>query len=66
MSKPANRRKSQFRAALALAEKTAAQWAAENDITPGHLSQVLAGKKESRSLLEKVEAFTRKYVKVAA
>ena len=66
MPKPDSRRKSQFRAALALAEMTAAQWAEKNDITPGHLSQVLCGKKESRALLEKIEAFTRRYVKVAA
>jgi hypothetical protein len=65
MPKADSRRKSRFRAALALAEKTAAQWAAENDITPGHLSQVLSGKKESRSLLEKVEAFTSRYIKAA-
>lgn len=63
MAKTRDSRKAQFRAALALAGKTAETWAEENGITAGHLSQVLAGKRESRALMEKVEAFTRRYMK---
>jgi histidinol dehydrogenase len=58
-------RKSRFRAALALAKKTAEAWAEENDVTPGHLSLVLAGKRESQSLTEKIEAFTEQYLGAA-
>lgn len=58
-------RKARFRAALALTGLTAEQWATDNGVTPSHLSQVLAGKRESRVLVEKVDEFSRKHVRVA-
>lgn len=56
-------RKARFRAALALARMTAEEWAEANDVTAGHLSQVLAGKRESLTLCERIDAFARKYLK---
>lgn len=56
-------RKSRFRAALALADMTAEQWAEVNDVTPGHLSHVLAEKRESVTLCEKIDEFTQKYLR---
>lgn len=66
MAKTVAARKKRFRAALALAETTAEAWAHENGVTAGHLSQVLSGKRDSRSLLEKIDTFTRKHVRSAA
>jgi hypothetical protein len=43
--------------ALALAHKSAAKWAREEKVTPGHLSQVLDGR-ESKRLIAKIDAFT--------
>ena len=59
---PTTSRKSQFRAALALAEQTASDWCAEQGITTGHLYQVLSGSRESVSLTEKVDAFIAEYL----
>lgn len=59
MMNPDVRRKT-FRAALALKETTQAEWAAEEGITEGHLSHVLAGRRPSKVLLTKVEAYIRK------
>lgn len=56
-------RKSRFRAALALANLTAEEWAESEGITAGHLSHVLTGKRESLTLCEKIDAFTRKQLK---
>lgn len=58
-------RKARFRAALALARKTQEQWATENGITSGHLTHVLAGRRPSQTLLDKIDAFTKKYVRAA-
>jgi hypothetical protein len=55
-------RKARFRAALALAGISAASWAETAGITSAHLSLVLAGKRESRSLVQKIEAFTAKHL----
>ena len=55
-------RKARFRAALALAGLTAEQWAEQNDVTPSHLSHVLTGKRESRSLTDKIDAFTKEHL----
>lgn len=65
VSDPTVARKARFRAALALTGLTAAEWAVRNGITAGHLSQVLAGKRESRSLEEKVDAFADRYITAA-
>jgi transcriptional regulator with XRE-family HTH domain len=50
-------RKQRFRAALAYAGKTQQEFAAEQGVTPGHLSAVLAEKRESGSLTAAIEAF---------
>ena len=59
MPKAKTSRKALFRAALAGVELTAAQWAEREGITPEHLSLVLNGKRESRSLDEKIDGFIR-------
>lgn len=46
-----------FRIALAQAEMTQADFAAANEVTPGHLSFVLGGFRESEALTQKIEAF---------
>lgn len=56
-------RKARFRAALALAGMTQESWADREGVTPAHLSYVLSGTRESRSLTEKIDAFTRKHLK---
>jgi len=52
-------RKARFKAALALSGLTAAEWAAEHDLTAMHLSLVLHGKRESVALTSKIDAFIR-------
>lgn len=55
-------RKALFRAAVAVAGLTQEQWAESEGVTGGHLSNVLAGKRESRELLDKVDAFIAKHM----
>ena len=55
-----------FRAALALAGLTQEQWAEQEGVTPSHLSRVLAGERDSQRLMDRLSAFTRKYVKSVA
>jgi hypothetical protein len=55
-------RKALFRAALALAGTTAERWAEGEGVTSGHLSHVLAGKRESATLTEKIDAFIAKHM----
>lgn len=55
-------RKRLFRAALAVAEMTAEQFAEGEGVTSGHLSNVLNGKRESGSLTDKVDAFVAKHM----
>lgn len=50
-------RKARFRAAVALARITAKDWCAEQDITEGHLYQVLRGDRPSPPLIAKIDAF---------
>lgn len=57
MTKTTPTRKARFKAALALAGITQTVWAKENGVTQGHLSQTLAGIRESKTLTEKVDAF---------
>lgn len=63
MPHPANSRKARFRAALALAGITAEEWAEQHGVTPGHLSRVLTGKRDSKGLLDKIDQFTRVHLK---
>ena len=53
----ANDLRRQFAVALTIAGQSAAQWARANGVTPGHLSQVLSGKHQSKRLIETVTAF---------
>jgi transcriptional regulator with XRE-family HTH domain len=50
-------RRKRFRAALAYADITAQEFAARVGVQPGHLSQVLSGKRESAALVQKIDAF---------
>lgn len=50
-------RKQLFRAALAVTEETQGSWAEKHDLTPQHLSLVLNGKRESRSLLQRIDEY---------
>lgn len=59
MAKPKVGRKARFMAALRIAGLTQTEWARENGVTQGHLSQVLSGR-ESRKLTEKIDAFAAK------
>lgn len=52
------RRRKRFKGALALAGLTMGQWAEQEGVTYGHLYQVLSGKRESMSLLARVDAFS--------
>lgn len=54
-------RRKAFRKALALAELTMEQWCAREGITYGHLYHVLTGRRESASLLQRVDAFCAQY-----
>ncbi len=60
MRKATMARKARFRAALALADLTAEEWAGQQGVTAGHLSQVLSGKRDSLTLIEKVDTFADK------
>lgn len=51
------RRRKLFRAALALVGKTQADFAVEQGVKPGHLSQVVSGKRESARLGIEIQAF---------
>jgi hypothetical protein len=62
MPRPQITRKARFQAALALAGMTAEQWAENEGVTGGHLSNVLNEKRESGSLTEKVDAFIAKHL----
>lgn len=57
-----DQRRKRFRKALALAELTMGEWCEVERITYGHLYQVLSGRRESASLLDRVDAFTAKHL----
>lgn len=50
-------RQRRFKVALAFREQTARAWAAERGVTRGHLHKVLAGERESQTLIHAVEEF---------
>jgi gp16 family phage-associated protein len=62
MPKVKTSRKQLFKAALAIAGVTAAQWASNNDLSPEHVSFVLNGKRESARLIAKIDAFIVEHV----
>lgn len=59
-------RSQRFRAALALEGMTMEEWADGEGITLGHVSHTLAGRRESRILIAKIEAFTAKTLEAHA
>lgn len=58
-------RKQRFRAALVLAGLTMEQWAAERDLSTGHVSQVLDEKRESMRLDAEIDAFIAEHLPAA-
>lgn len=56
------RKRKELKAALALAGLTQGMWAAQQGVTPEHLSMVLNGKRESGRLLQELDAFTAKHL----
>jgi hypothetical protein len=56
------RRKARFLKALASAKQTQSGWAQEHGVSKAHLSLVLAGKRESGVLTEKIDAFIRAHL----
>lgn len=69
MRKPARSRKTLFRAALQLEEKTVEQWASEQPnektgevgVSTVHLYDVLNGKRVSAPLIGRIDALIRKH-----
>ena len=59
-------RKERFHAALKLAGMTQGEWAERRGITHQHLVYVLAGTRESASLLADVDAFIAEQLTAAA
>jgi hypothetical protein len=60
MAKTRTSRKQLFRAALALADLTAGEWAEREGTSESYLSLVLNEKRESEALTSKIDAFTHK------
>lgn len=58
--------RAQFKAALALAETTAKQWALDHGVTESHLHLVLAGERESARLTEAVRDYVARNLKSPA
>lgn len=65
MAKEKTSRKQLFKAALALAGMTAAQWADAEGITASYLSAVLAGRMTSQRLTDKIDAFIERMLSKA-
>lgn len=55
-------RRKRFKKALALAELTMGEWCEGERISYGHLYQVISGRRESASLLQRVDAFTAEHL----
>lgn len=62
MPTPTNARKRQFRAALALAGMTAQQFAAEHQVSHGHLCAVARGDRDSEPLEQEIDRFIKKHL----
>jgi transcriptional regulator with XRE-family HTH domain len=63
---PLEARKRRFRAALAAVGMSMRDFAKTEDVSVSHLSQVLSGKRESRTMDEKIAAFTEKNLREVA
>lgn len=59
MAKAKTTRKQLFRAALAIADQTAEEWAVSEGITAGYLSAILNEHLTSLRLNDKIDAFIR-------
>ena len=57
MPTPIERRRSRFLKALAHAQLSQNAWAKDNGVSKAHLSLVLAGKRDSASLAERIDTF---------
>lgn len=63
MPKAKTSRKQLFRAALAIAGLTAAEWATSEGYSPEHLSRVLSREAlGSATLIERIDAFTEEHL----
>lgn len=63
---PAEARKRRFRAALAAVGMSMRDFATAEGVSVSHVSQVLSGKRESRTMDEKIAAFTEKHLREVA
>lgn len=61
-----DRKRKEFRAALALAGLTLTKWAERQDVTPEHVWQVLSGNRESNRLMQEVDALISEYLPESA
>jgi transcriptional regulator with XRE-family HTH domain len=59
-------RKRRFRAALGFAGMSMRDFAKAEGVSISHVSQVLSGKRESRTMDEKIAAFTEKHLRQVA
>lgn len=64
--KTAALRKRRFFAALSLAGLTQNEWAERQGITDTHVYHVLSGKRESASLIAKIDAFIAEQLEAAS
>lgn len=55
-------RKAQFKAALSLAGLTLQEWCATQEVSVGHVQQVLRGVRESQTMTDKIDAFIAKHL----
>jgi hypothetical protein len=61
MTKKGAQRKKEFMAALALLGETQAEWAIRHGITPGHLSHILCGRRESGRVDGLMDAYINEF-----
>lgn len=63
MPKAKTSRKQLFRAALAIADLTAEQWAEQEGVTSGHLSMILSGVRHNERIEARIDAFTKQQLR---
>jgi hypothetical protein len=62
MTQPGPTRKARFRAALALAGMTVRDWCQQQGYSEPHVYLFLAGRRDSQTLTDKMEAFIDQYL----
>jgi hypothetical protein len=62
LARGARQRKKRFLHALIEADQSMSAWARAQGVTPGHVSQVLDGKRPGLELDTKIEQFIAKYL----